>query len=212
MVAAVVVGGQRALAIDGAAELAAPDDERVVRAGRAASGRRSAPPSAGRCRGTGRRSAWAASCAGPSRDGRAARTARRARPAGGPAGSCRRNVPRLLRRPGRSSSSVCSAPRPTGRSAPARWSACGRPARTGRCAWRSPGRRYCCALQPVERGQVVEHRAARVAASTPVGVRQVQHRVAGRAELHALILRRQEAAAPQAVVERLIAGVAACPG
>ena len=30
MVAAVVVGGQRALAVDGPAELAAPDDQRVV--------------------------------------------------------------------------------------------------------------------------------------------------------------------------------------
>ena len=39
VVAAVVVGGQRALAVDGAAEFAAPDDQRVVEQARAASGR-----------------------------------------------------------------------------------------------------------------------------------------------------------------------------
>ena len=37
------------------------------------------------------------------------------------------------------------------------------------------------------------------------GIRKVQHRVADRAELHALIARGQEARAPQTVVERLSA-------
>ena len=94
MVAAVVVGRERALAIDRAAELAAPDDERVVEQAALLEvgdqrGRRLIGVA-----GTGRRSAWAESCAGPSRDERAGRTARPARPAGGPAGSCRRSVPR----------------------------------------------------------------------------------------------------------------------
>ena len=34
------------------------------------------------------------------------------------------------------------------------------------------GSPYCCELEPVERRQVVEHAAARAAASMPVGIRE----------------------------------------
>ena len=57
----------------------------------------------------------------------------------------------------------------------------------------------------VERGEVVEHLAPHLAIAAG-RVREIQHRVVAAAELHALILRRQEAAAPEAVVERLIGG------
>ena len=59
----------------------------------------------------------------------------------------------------------------------------------------------------VEPGQVVEHPPPGVGVE-PGGIGQVQHRVADGAELDALVLRRQEAAAPEAVVERLIGRVA----
>ena len=49
----------------------------------------------------------------------------------------------------------------------------------------------------------------RFCAVKPGGVREIQHRIADRAELHALIARRQKAAAPQPVVERLAAAAAA---
>ena len=90
MVAAVVVGGQRALAVDGAAELAAPDDQRVVEQAallqvrdQRGGGLVDVAALAGDLRGQ-------VACAGPSRGGRAGRSARRARPAGGRAGSWRR--------------------------------------------------------------------------------------------------------------------------
>ena len=54
-----------------------------------------------------------------------------------------------------------------------------------------------------ELAEVVEHlppRAGRAAG----GIGEVEHRLLAAAELHALIARRQEAAAPQAVVERLV--------
>ena len=72
MVAAVVVGGQLALAVDGPAELAAPDDQRVVEQAALL-----------QVRDQRRATAWSVSrhwpgdllgqvrCAGPSRDGRA---------------------------------------------------------------------------------------------------------------------------------------------
>ena len=41
-------------------------------------------------------------------------------------------------------------------------------------------------------------------ASTPSGIAEVEHRVLAAAELHALVLRRQEAAAPEPRVQRLI--------
>ena len=93
MVAAVVVGRQLALAVDRAAELAAPHHQRVVEQPALLADRPPAPPTAGRCPGTGRRSAWAGARAGPSRDGTAARIARRARTAAAPAGSWRRTCP-----------------------------------------------------------------------------------------------------------------------
>ncbi len=49
----------------------------------------------------------------------------------------------------------------------------------------------------------------RWAALEPRGVGQVQHRIADRAELDALVARRQKAAPPEAIVERLIVRVAA---
>ena len=45
---------------------------------------------------------------------------------------------------------------------------------------------------------------ARVRASMPVGIREVEHRIADRAELDALVPGGQEAAAPEPVVERLV--------
>ena len=59
VVAAVVVGGQRALAVDRPAELAAPDDQRVVEQAALLQVGDQGGARAGRCRGTGRRSAWA---------------------------------------------------------------------------------------------------------------------------------------------------------
>ena len=90
MIAAVVVVRQLALAVDGAAEFAAPDDQRVVEQAALLQildqrGRRLIDVS-----GTAARDRAAGRCADPSRGGKAARSARRARPAAGPAGSSRR--------------------------------------------------------------------------------------------------------------------------
>ena len=99
VVAAVVVGRQLALAVDGPAELAAPDDQRVVE-----------QPALLQVLHQRRASAWSVSSAlepdrrsagrraGPSRGGRAGRTARPARPAAAPAGSSRRRCPACGRR------------------------------------------------------------------------------------------------------------------
>ena len=90
MVAAVVVGGQLALAVDRAAELAAPDDQRVVEQ---AALLEVGDQGGGRLIGVAALAGdllRAGCCAGPSRGGRAGRSARRARPAGGRAGSWRR--------------------------------------------------------------------------------------------------------------------------
>ena len=76
-----------------AAEFAAPDHQRVVEQAALLQILRPGPPTAGRCRGTGCTVRWSGCCAGPSRRASAARTARRARPAGGPSGSCRRTCP-----------------------------------------------------------------------------------------------------------------------
>ena len=57
----------------------------------------------------------------------------------------------------------------------------------------------------VQGREVVEHAAAQVARQA-VGIPQVEHRVPLPAELHALVLARQEAAAPVPVVEDLPAG------
>ena len=59
-------------------------------------------------------------------------------------------------------------------------------------------------LMAVELVELFEHRPAAGAADA-VGIAQVEHRIFARPELHALILRVQEAAAPQPGVERLIA-------
>ena len=59
----------------------------------------------------------------------------------------------------------------------------------------------------IEAGDVVQNAAARFGADA-FGVGQIQDRIADRAKLHALILRRQEPAAPEAVVERLVGGIA----
>ena len=53
VVAAVVRGGELALRVDRAAELAAPDDQRVVEQAALLQVLDQAPPTAGRCRGTG---------------------------------------------------------------------------------------------------------------------------------------------------------------
>ena len=115
----------------------------------------------------------------------AARSARRARPAAGPSGSCRRTSP-AASRPGRTCRARAAA-RSRSRSAPARSPASGRPSRTARCAWRSPGRRTPRSFSSLSLREVVEQAAAHLAAHA-VGVRQVQHRVAAAAELHALEL------------------------
>ena len=63
----------------------------------------------------------------------------------------------------------------------------------------------------VERGEFVERFAARGAVHAG-GIREIQNGIARVAELHALMLRRQKAAAPQAVVERLIVAAARAEG
>ena len=86
----------------------------------------------------------------------------------------------------------------------ARWSASGRPSRTARCARRSRGRRplrAACCLQVARGRRACARRLSGVDAG---GIVEVEHRVAAAAELHALVLRRQEAAAPQPRVERLV--------
>ena len=67
VVAAVVVAGQRALAVDRPAELAAPDDQRVVEQAALLQVVDRARRRAGRRPCTGRGSAWAGCRAGPSR-------------------------------------------------------------------------------------------------------------------------------------------------
>ena len=79
------------------------------------------------------------------------------------------------------------------------------PSRTGRCAWRSRGRRSRCSFISFSRA-MSSSRPRRICAAHAVGVRQVEHRVAAAAELHALEPRRQEARAPVEVVEDLPAG------
>ena len=54
---------------------------------------------------------------------------------------------------------------------------------------------------------LIEHGSAHVAIHAG-RIRKVEHRVAGVAELHPLMLSRQESAAPEAVVERLVVGPA----
>ncbi len=66
------------------------------------------------------------------------------------------------------------------------------------------GSSSCSNCWLVERVELVEHRAAAGAADA-VGVAEVEHRVLAGAELHALVLRVEEAAAPEAGVERLVA-------
>ncbi len=86
----------------------------------------------------------------------------------------------------------------------ARSSACGRPSRTGRCARRSRDRivRACCCCSSVRSVSSIRRRLAR---SMPCGSFRYSTGSLAAAELHALVLRRQEAAAPQPGVERLIA-------
>jgi hypothetical protein len=62
-------------------------------------------------------------------------------------------------------------------------------------------------LDLVEQGQFVEHLAARIRRKAH-GIREKQHGVALRAKLDTLIRGGQEAATPQAIVERLIIRVA----
>ena len=71
VVAAVIFGGQRALAIDRAAEFSAPDDQGVVKQPALLQVGDQCRRRAGRCRGTVRRSASEDGRAGPSRDERA---------------------------------------------------------------------------------------------------------------------------------------------
>ena len=59
-------------------------------------------------------------------------------------------------------------------------------------------------LPLLERAQRVEH-APPAGAVEPGGIGEVEHRVLPAAELHALVLRGQEAAAPEPRVERLVA-------
>ena len=65
-------------------------------------------------------------------------------------------------------------------------------------------------IDRVELAQVVE-RAAPGFGRDARRIRQVQHRVADRAKLDALIRRRQEAASPQPVIQRLVVRVARAP-
>ena len=133
-----VVGGAE-LAVDGAAELAAPDDEGVVEHAAPLEvldeGRRALVDLARLPRQAG----WAGRCGGPSRCARASRSARRAPPGAAPAGSWRRRC-RAGGRP-RRRARRCSPARWTHPSARARRAACARPSRTARCGPRSPGRR-----------------------------------------------------------------------
>ena len=87
------------------------------------------------------------------------------------------------------------ASRRRGRSAPGRWSASGRPSRRRRCAWRSRGRRSSSRRSGSGRGW---RRAPRAAGRRvmPGGLDEVEDRLAAGAERHALVGRRQEAAAP----------------
>ena len=58
-------------------------------------------------------------------------------------------------------------------------------------------------VQVVERGDVVEHLPARrPRAAGRIG--EIKHRLLAAAELHALVPRRQKAASPEPVVERLV--------
>ena len=71
MIATVVGFRELALAVHGAAELAAPDDKRVVEQARVVSDPRPARPSADRCRRTAMQGRAAGRCAGPNRDDKA---------------------------------------------------------------------------------------------------------------------------------------------
>ena len=100
MVAAVVCRGERALGIDRAAKLAAPDDERVVQHPALLQVLQQGRHRAGPCRGIDAAFRWAGCRAGPSRDAGSARRARRVRPCAGPAARWRQTF-RVSSLPGR---------------------------------------------------------------------------------------------------------------
>ena len=203
VVAAVVVLGQRALRVDRAAELAAPDHQRVCRAGRAASG-----PSAAR------RSAWSVSwhwlvevarqvavlvpaAVQDLHDAHAAldqppgqqRAVRR---------TCRASVTSGPYR----SSMCCGLLREVGQFRHAA-SACGRPSRTGRCASGSPDRRAARSVRWFSSAERVEHaRGGRRRRRPADSARRAPDRRTPR-RATPLYLRRQEAAAPHAREQRL---------
>ena len=167
MIAAVVVGRELALAVDGAAEFAAPDDQRVVeQAALLEIGNQGAGGLVG-VAALLARSAWAGCRAGPSRGGRAARSARRARPAAGRAGSWPANVPGV-RDSGPYISSTCSgSSRDVGQLGHRRLHA------IGHLVLRDPRGDFGIAdfgqLQSVELAQIVEHLPPHVRASSPGG-------------------------------------------
>ena len=208
MIAAVVVGRQLALAVDRAAELAAPDHQRVVQQAALLSDPASAP-----------RSRWSVSLrlAGnllrqivvlvpaameeldeahaalgqPPRQQAVRREACRASAHRRPYSS--KVLRRLLRQVGQLRH---------------RASASGTPSRTARCAWRSPDRRTPRAPPGSARARSSRNRR-RACALKPAGFDRYSTGSPHRAELHALIARRQKAAAPEPVVERLIVRIAA---
>ena len=126
--------------------------------------------------------------------------ARRARPAGGPAGSWPRTS---RRRPGVPYMSR-TALRLTGkvRQVRHRRSACGRPSRTGRCAWRFPDRPTTLPSSRLRACTASTTSRCR-SASDPRRVGQVQDRIAGAAQVDALESARQEAAVPLPGGDRL---------
>ena len=79
-----------------------------------------------------------------------------------------------------------------------------RPSRTGRCAWRSPGRRTRCSFSSLSLARS-SSRPRRTSRLMPSGLDRYSTGSPLAAELHALVLRRQEAAAPVEVVEDLAA-------
>ena len=108
----------------------------------------------------------------------------------------------VARRRGRTGR-TCAPARSRDRSARAPRSACETPFRTARCACAISGSPNSSSLSwfSSPRSSSISRRVPCVEARR---VRQIQHRIAPRAELDALVLRGQKAAAPQPVVQRLI--------
>ena len=203
MIAAVVVGVERRPGNRRAAELAAPDHQRVVEQAALLEivdqGRRRLVGVVALARGI----ASAGCRAGPSRGDRAARTARPARPAAGRAGSWRRTC-RAASRPGRTARSVCCGS--CERSVSSGTLVCMRKA-ISYCAMRVAisGSPTFCELQAVELRE--RHRASAPARrrSMPGGFDKIQHRIAAAAELARPDAATAGSRCPTAVVQRLIA-------